>query len=69
VSNGKRFTTYAIRTFRGSREIRLNGVAARLAMIGILLIIDTYRRYKESELASYHSVVALVDGDNRASES
>jgi aspartate 1-decarboxylase len=64
VSNGARFTTYAIKAPRGSGEISLNGAAARMAMIGDILIIAAYSLYSESELASYGPVIVLVDEDN-----
>jgi aspartate 1-decarboxylase len=64
VSNGTRFTTYAIKAQRGSGEISLNGAAARLAMTGDLLIIAAYSLYGEHELASYRPVVVLVDEHN-----
>ena len=36
IDNGERFTTYAIKAARGSREICLNGAAARRAAVGII---------------------------------
>ena len=65
VTNGERFSTYAIRAARGSGTISLNGAAARKAMLGDLLIICAYSQYSEAELASYRPVVVLVDGHNR----
>jgi aspartate 1-decarboxylase len=53
VSNGERFSTYAIRAERGSGAISLNGAAARKAMIGDLLIICAYSDYEEAELSDY----------------
>jgi aspartate 1-decarboxylase len=64
VNNGARFTTYAITAPRGSGEISLNGAAARLAMIGDLLIIAAYSCYSESELTSYRPAIVLVDEHN-----
>lgn len=68
VSNGVRFTTYAIKARRGSGEISLNGAAARMAMIGDLLIIAAYSSYSESELPAYRPVIVLVDEHNRPKE-
>jgi len=65
VTNGERFTTYAIAAPRGSGEISLNGAAARKAMVGDLLIIAAYSQYTEEELASYRPVVVLLDEHNR----
>jgi aspartate 1-decarboxylase len=65
ISNGERFSTYAISAPRGSGEISLNGAAARKAMVGDLLIIAAYSQYSEAELASYRPVVVLLDENNR----
>ena len=66
VTNGERFSTYAIRAARGSGTISLNGAAARRAMVGDLLIICAYSQYSEAELASHRPVIVLVDEHNRA---
>lgn len=66
IENGERFTTYAIKSPRGSREICLNGAAARKAMTGDHLIIAAYANYNEAELAKHRPVVVLVDEDNRS---
>lgn len=65
VTNGERFSTYAIRAPRGSGTISLNGAAARKAMLGDLLIICAYSQYSEAELAAHRPVVVLVDERNR----
>jgi aspartate 1-decarboxylase len=64
VSNGMRFSTYAIKAPPGSGEISLNGAAARLAAIGDLLIICAYSSYSEEELKDYRPEVVLVDASN-----
>lgn len=64
VENGERLTTYAIKSPRGSREICLNGAAARKAAVGDHLIIAAYTNYNEAELASYRPIVVLVDDNN-----
>lgn len=65
ITNGERFTTYAISAPQGSGEISLNGAAARKAMVGDLLIIAAYAQYTEEELASYRPVIVLLDEKNR----
>jgi aspartate 1-decarboxylase len=65
VSNGERFSTYAIKAERGSGEISLNGAAARRAAIGDLLIICAYTSYTDAELVHYEPIVVLVDERNR----
>ena len=65
INNGERFSTYAIRAVAGSRCISLNGAAARMAMVGDLLIITAYSSYSEEELVRYRPVIVLVDEQNR----
>jgi aspartate 1-decarboxylase len=65
VTNGERFTTYAIRAERGSRCISVNGAAAHKAEPGDILIIAAYASYTELELERYHPNLVYVDADNR----
>ncbi|MBI5937599.1 MAG: aspartate 1-decarboxylase [Betaproteobacteria bacterium] len=65
VSNGERFTTYAIRGERGSGMISVNGAAAHKAAVGDVLIIATYAVYNEIELTRYQPKLVYVDADNR----
>ena len=65
VSNGERFTTYAIRAQRGSGIISVNGAAAHKAKPGDIIIIATYAMYNELELQKFHPQLVYVDADNR----
>jgi len=65
VTNGERFTTYAIRAQRGSRTISVNGAAAHKAGPGDILIIAAYSVYSELELQKYHPSLVYVDEYNR----
>ncbi|HUX63132.1 aspartate 1-decarboxylase [Sulfuricella sp.] len=65
VSNGERFTTYAIKAQRGSGIISVNGAAAHKANPGDLVIIATYAMYNELELQKFQPELVYVDGDNR----
>lgn len=65
VTNGERFTTYAIRAERGSGVISVNGAAARKAAPGDILIIASYAGYDEEELKGFKPDLVYVDGDNR----
>ncbi len=65
VTNGERFTTYAIRAARGSGIISVNGAAAHKADPGDLVIIATFAAYNELELARYAPELVYVDADNR----
>ena len=65
ITNGERFTTYAIRAQRGSGIISVNGAAAHKASPGDLLIIASYAMYSELELQRYHPQLVYVDEHNR----
>ena len=64
VTNGARFTTYAIRGARGSGIVSVNGAAAHHAKPGDLVIIATYAVYHEIELARYAPELVYVDETN-----
>jgi aspartate 1-decarboxylase len=65
ITNGERFTTYAIRAARDSGIISVNGAAAHKANPGDLVIIATYAVYNELELTRYAPELVYVDADNR----
>jgi len=65
VSNGERFTTYAIKAQRGSGVISVNGAAAHKANPGDLVIIATYAMYNELELQKFQPELVYVDAGNR----
>lgn len=65
LSNGERFDTYAIPAPAGSREICLNGAAARKGQPGDLIIITAYAILEEEEVANHQPRVVLVDDANR----
>jgi len=65
VSNGERFTTYAIKAQRGSGIISVNGAAAHKANPGDLVIIATYAMYNELELQKFEPELVYVDAGNR----
>ena len=49
ITNGNRFTTYAIKAEKGAKKIGINGAAARLATVGDLVIILSYRHIEEKQ--------------------
>jgi len=65
ITNGERFTTYAIPAERDSGIVSINGAAAHKANLGDLLIIATYAIYSELELQKYHPELIYVDVHNR----
>ncbi len=68
VTNGERFSTYAIRAERGSRTISVNGAAAHKANPGDILIIAAFSIYSELELQKYRPTLVYVDEHNRIIE-
>ncbi|MGO9751820.1 MAG: aspartate 1-decarboxylase [Solirubrobacteraceae bacterium] len=64
VDNGARFETYTIAGQRGSREIKVNGAAARLVHRGDTIIIISYGAYDEHELTVHKPRVVHVNRDN-----
>ena len=55
ITNGERFTTYAIKAQRNSGVISINGAAAHKANPGDLIIIATYANYSELRLLRHLS--------------
>ncbi len=66
--NGERFETYVFRGERGSRQIIINGAAARLAGEGHTVIIMHYAYATEDEYRSFKPKVALMRPDNTIEE-
>lgn len=64
INNGERFTTYVIKGERGSKDMCLNGAAARKVEIGDKIIVIAYASYSEAELETYKPIVVLVDDKN-----
>lgn len=65
VTNGERFSTYAIRAERHSGIISTNGAAAHKAKPDDIVIIATYAQYNTVELETYAPYLVYVDEQNR----
>lgn len=65
VTNGERFTTYAIRAERNSGIISVNGAAAHKANPKDIVIIASYAVYNEIELEKFKPELVYVDSENR----
>lgn len=65
LSNGNRFTTYAMKARRGSGAVQLNGAAARLGQPGDLVIIAAYASVPDVEARTFKPRIVLVDEKNR----
>jgi aspartate 1-decarboxylase len=64
VTNGERFTTYAIRAEPGSRVISVNGAAAHKAAPGDRIIICAYAAMSEAEADAYRPSLVYLDEHN-----
>ena len=65
ITNGERFSTYAIRAEEASGIISVNGAAAHRANPGDVVIICTYADIDERELTNFKPLLVYVDNDNR----
>lgn len=65
VTNGERFTTYAIRAEAGSRVISVNGAAAHKANPGDRVIICAYAAMDEAEADRFKPSLVYLDEHNR----
>ena len=63
VTNGQRFTTYAMEG--GPGDIVINGAAARLCRKGDRVIICAYAQMDPKEAKGHHPIVLLLDDENR----
>ncbi|MGD8547003.1 MAG: aspartate 1-decarboxylase [Thiohalophilus sp.] len=64
VTNGERFTTYAIRAEDDSGIVSVNGAAAHKANPGDFVIICAYVGLDQKELVTYKPKLVYVDEHN-----
>ncbi len=64
ITNGARFTTYAIEAPRGSKVIGVNGAAARRVQKDVKVIIVAYCQMPAEEARNYAPGVVLLDDGN-----
>src|SRR5512137_2867457 len=65
LNNGARLVTYAIEAEAGSGTVMLNGPAARLGMVGDLVVVLTYAALDDAEVRAHKPKVVKVDAHNR----
>ena len=65
VTNGERFTTYAIEAEAGSRIVSVNGAAAHKASPGDRVIICAYAQLDAAEAAEFHPSLVYLNEQNR----
>jgi aspartate 1-decarboxylase len=68
VNNGARFETYAIEAEPDSGEISIRGAAARLAVVGDIVIILSYQQVEEEEAHNLAPKLVYVDEKNAITE-
>ena len=64
ITNGERFTTYAIRAEDNSGIVSVNGAAAHKAAPNDLIIIAAYVQIEQRELAKFKPTLVYVDEAN-----
>ena len=64
ITNGERFTTYAIKAEAGSKIISVNGAAAHKARPGDRVIICAYAGMSEVEVARHKPSLVYLDEHN-----
>jgi aspartate 1-decarboxylase len=69
VTNGERFTTYALAGQRGSGVVCINGAAAHKASKGDLVIIAAFAQVREAEARTWAPHCVFVDAHNRPVDS
>ena len=65
ITNGERFTTYAIRAEEKSGIISVNGAAAHKANPGDRVIICTFARMTEEEAKKFKPTLVYLNEDNQ----
>jgi aspartate 1-decarboxylase len=65
VTNGERFTTYAIRAEAGSRVVSVNGAAAHKAAPGDRVIVCAYAAMDQAEADAFRPTLVYLDEHNR----
>jgi len=65
ITNGSRFSTYAIAAEADSGRIAINGAAAQLAHPGDLIIIAAYAQMSPEEADHHAPRIVVVDAGNR----
>ncbi len=65
LTNGERFTTYALPARRGSGIVAVNGAAARKVQPGDEVIISAFGLVDEQEAKDWNPRIVLVDEKNR----
>ena len=68
ITNGERFSTYAIAGKAETGSICINGAACHKANIGDKIIICTYTELESNEIQNHKPTIIYVDTDNRIAD-
>jgi aspartate 1-decarboxylase len=68
VTNGKRFTTYAIRGEKGSGRVEVYGAAGHKVAVGDVIIIAAYGYMDDSEMELFTPKIVLMGEGNHIDE-
>ncbi len=68
INNGIRFETYVIKGERDSKNICLNGAAARLAVLDDRIIIMSYCDLGPAEIPGHKPTIIIMDDKNNIIE-
>jgi aspartate 1-decarboxylase len=64
ITNGERFTTYAISAEENSKIFSINGAAARRACPGDLIIVCAFAGFEAAELINFKPILVYFDAQN-----
>ena len=65
MTNGERFSTYALPAAKGTGTVALNGAAARRVQVGDEIIIAAFASMSEKQAVHWKPHVVFVDRENR----
>jgi aspartate 1-decarboxylase len=65
MTNGERFSTYALPAAKGTGTVALNGAAARRVQVGDEIIIAAFVEMSEKQALHWKPHVVFVDHENR----
>jgi aspartate 1-decarboxylase len=68
INNGSRLETYTIVGPRGSREVCMNGPAARLTAVGDKIIVMAFAQMTTEEALIHKPKIVVVDKSNNPSQ-
>ncbi len=68
ITNGERFSTYAIAGKAETGIICINGAACHKAKIGDKIIICSYTELESNEIQNHKPTIIYVDTDNRITD-